>query len=215
MEHHFPVTRTARYFSHGTPSETTEHVWIVLHGYGQLAKYFLRGFSSLDEQKHYVIAPEGPHRFYLSGFDGRVGASWMTKEDRLTDIGDYVSYLDAVYEAILKPFDREKITVNVLGFSQGAATVSRWICNGKSNADNFILWAGIFPPDVQFEINKPIFDRMNVFLLVGDEDEFIQPEKVEKERALLDEQQVEYQFIAYQGQHRITPDALEALAIQL
>jgi predicted esterase len=215
MEHHFPVTRTARYFSQGKPSAETKHVWIVLHGYGQLASYFLRSFSSLDEQEHYVLAPEGPHRFYLSGFAGRVGASWMTKEDRLTDITDYVTYLDAFYKEVLQQFNRDEVTVNVLGFSQGAATVSRWISHGNSVADNFILWAGAFPSDVQFEINKPIFDRMNIFLLVGDADEFIKPERVAKERALLDENDVTYKFIPFEGPHKITPDALKTLVAHL
>ena len=90
--------KTARYYTLGTLSENTKTVWFVCHGYGQLANYFLRNFKLLENEKTFVISPEGFHRYYLNGFSGRVGASWMTKEDRLNDIADYVAYLDQLYE---------------------------------------------------------------------------------------------------------------------
>lgn len=214
-ENQLPITKTSRHFTHGNPTEKTKHVWIVLHGYGQLANYFLRWFESLDPETHFVVAPEGLHRFYLDGFSGRVGASWMTKEDRLTDIEDYCNYLDDVYKHVLQGFDSDKVVVNVLGFSQGAATVSRWICKGNAKPDNFILWAGVFPPDVQFEVNKPIFDGMKLFVVVGDDDEFITSERVEKERSLLDEQNVDYTFLEFEGKHKVDSAALAKLAANL
>ena len=36
-----------------------------MHGYGQLAEYFIRKFNVLEEQNICVIAPEGFSRFYL------------------------------------------------------------------------------------------------------------------------------------------------------
>ena len=36
------------------------------------------------------MAPEGLSRFYLEGFSGKVGATWMTREDRLNDIDNYL-----------------------------------------------------------------------------------------------------------------------------
>ena len=41
-------------------------VLYVLHGYGQLANFFIRKFEILRE-KYHIIAPEGMHRFYLNG----------------------------------------------------------------------------------------------------------------------------------------------------
>ncbi len=214
-ENHISVTRTARYYSHGSPSDATEQVWIVLHGYGFLASFFLRWFSSLDAEKNYVVAPEALNRFYMAGYDGRVGATWMTKEDRLSDIQDYVEYLDTLYEKLLAQFDRKKIIVNVLGFSQGAATVSRWISQGKSKPDNFVLWAGIFPPDIDFKKSGPIFDNLNLYVVMGDQDEFVSAERIEKERALLAEEGVSYDFIPYEGGHKVTTEVLNQLVAKL
>src|ERR1051325_10016453 len=49
-----------------------------------------------------LVAPEGLSRFYLSerATERRVGASWMTREDRLAEIADYLGYLDAVYDDV-------------------------------------------------------------------------------------------------------------------
>ena len=66
----------------------------VLHGYGQLAKYFIRKFNHLENV--IIVAPEGGHRFYLKDTSGRDGASWMTREARETDISDNIKYLNSL-----------------------------------------------------------------------------------------------------------------------
>ena len=74
--HSFSVPRTARWWSAG-PMEGTERkgTLFVLHGYGQLPEYFIRKFRPLSQAGWHVVAPEGAHRFYLQGTEGRVGAS--------------------------------------------------------------------------------------------------------------------------------------------
>ena len=67
------------------------------------------------------MAPEGLSRFYLDAGAGKVGASWMTKEDRAHEIEDYLSYLEQVRAAIIPP-----VPLTILGFSQGVATAARW-----------------------------------------------------------------------------------------
>src|SRR6266498_2098347 len=134
QEHHIGVTRTARYYTLGEISRGAGEVWFVCHGYGQLAARFLEKFRALDDGRRYLVAPEGLSRFYLSESpaERRVGASWMTREDRLTEIEDYLQYLDAVYADIFGWLDRTRVTVHALGFSQGASTVSRWAAMGKA-----------------------------------------------------------------------------------
>lgn len=211
QEHHFPVTRTARYYTHGEVSDKVEQVWFVLHGYGQLSGYFIRWFQSLDPDQHVVVAPEGLHRFYLQGFAGRVGASWMTKEDRLTDISDYVSYLDRLYAHIMQNFPDGQVKVNLLGFSQGSATVSRWLCNKQSKADRLILWAGVFPPDVPFEACEEALNGVDVYFACGDADEFINDDRLEKEQQVLVELGLDYTFLPFKGPHKVTEDGLQRL----
>ncbi|MGZ4117744.1 MAG: alpha/beta hydrolase, partial [Bacteroidia bacterium] len=176
------IPKTARYFILGEASEKIEQVWFVCHGYGQLANYFIQNFHALNDGTQLIIAPEGLHRFYWKEFSGRVVASWMTKEDRTSDIIDYVNYLDMVYAEVLAPFKGKKIKVNVLGFSQGAATAGRWMANNRSHADNLIIWAGAFPADLDFEKQKTIFNSMDNFIfVVGDDDQFINEEEIEKQ----------------------------------
>src|SRR2546425_1041706 len=88
QEHHLAVDKTARYYSLGEPGPATRQLWFVCHGYGQLAGRFLRHFEPLDDGSRVIIAPEGLSRFYLSESpaERRVGASWMTREDRLVEM---------------------------------------------------------------------------------------------------------------------------------
>ncbi|MEZ4763957.1 MAG: hypothetical protein R3C26_12480 [Calditrichia bacterium] len=39
-------------------------------------------------------------RFYLQSTNGRIGATWMTREDRENEIADYLAYLNNLSEAI-------------------------------------------------------------------------------------------------------------------
>src|SRR5690242_15478023 len=96
----FPFS--ARYFKLGEINEHTTEVWFVLHGQGQLAEFFIQKFKMLEDQNICVIAPEGLSRYYLEGYTGRVGATWMTKENRLMDINNYIQYLNAVYQTEFK-----------------------------------------------------------------------------------------------------------------
>src|SRR5881396_879853 len=134
QEHHLTVSRTARYFTLGESPRGVEEVWFACHGYAQLAGRFLEKLRVLEDRKRYVVAPEGLSRFYLteSPAERRVGASWMTREDRLHEIDDYVRYLDALYREVLGRVDGPAARVAALGFSQGTATVSRWAALGQS-----------------------------------------------------------------------------------
>src|SRR2546430_15583039 len=133
QERFLETPRAARYFTLGIP-ETAGDIWVVCHGYGHLASRFLEKFRALEAPGRCIVAPEGLSRFYLteSPSERRVGASWMTREDRLHEIADYVRYLDAVYREVLGRVEGPAARVTALGFSQGAATVSRWAALGQS-----------------------------------------------------------------------------------
>ena len=116
----------APYYTLGELDVATEHVWIICHGIGQRAKYFLKKFPPFPVGKHYVIAPQGLSRYYLSPAYDKVGASWMTREYREEEISNQGRYLDQVLETELGALPWERYKFNILGFSQGVATVSRW-----------------------------------------------------------------------------------------
>ena len=209
--HHLPVQRTARYVTLGNLDENTRHVWFVCHGYGQLATYFIKNFKVLDDGRNFVVAPEGLSRFYLKGFEGRIGATWMTKEDRLTEINDYVAYLDQLYDKVFENTAREQVKVHLLGFSQGAATVSRWIALGKVILDSWILWAGLFPPDLDFEINREKLLNARTFLVYGDDDPFRDEDKIKERHRIVENEGLQYETIHFKGNHEIPEAALKYL----
>ena len=106
MEVEFKHSKTYRY-EIINPSPSPELVIYVMHGYGQLAKFFIRKFQDLPNNIM-IIAPEGMHRFYLKESSGRVGASWMTKEARESDIKDNISWLDELDKQISEQYSVSK-----------------------------------------------------------------------------------------------------------
>lgn len=199
--HHIQVQKTTRYFVEGNAKANIDVY--ALHGYGQHPGFFLRKFLPLPEGVR-MIAPEGLHRYYLNGNYGRVGASWMTKEDRLHDIEDYVIYLDQVHEAITT----HQKTI-VLGFSQGAATAVRWVCQGKVHAHKLILWAGSFPQDLDLPSASQKLRSTELILVVGDNDEFIKQPAIKEVRKLLDQHAISYNLIEFKGGHDIDHPTFE------
>src|SRR2546427_12791548 len=151
QEHHLAVDKTARYYSLGEPGPATRQLWFVCHGYGQLAGRFLRHFEPLDDGSRVIIAPEGLSRFYLSESpaERRVGASWMTREDRLVEIEDYVRDLDAADDHLRGGMRSEPVSVHAIGFSQGGATGSRRAALGKEHRRRLGPWGGGVPPESQ------------------------------------------------------------------
>src|SRR5580692_2153135 len=138
-ENHIIVNKTARYYTLGELSENTGSVCLLLHGHGHNAKNFLGAFKPLWNESKLFVAPEGLNRYYLKGFSGNVGVTWMTREDRLNEIKDYIHYLDDLYEFL----ELEKFTgiITALGFSQGASTVTRWVAATAYRVDNVIVYA--------------------------------------------------------------------------
>src|SRR3989449_677119 len=215
-EHHIGVTRSARYFTLGDSSRGVGEVWFVCHGYGQLAARFLEKLRVLDDGRRYLVAPEGLSRFYLteSPTERRVGASWMTREDRLIEIDDYVPYLDAVYADVFRSLDRARVTVHALGYSQGAATVSRWVAMGKAKIDRVTLWGGEFPPDLDLTVDTVVgrLRAARLTLVYGRSDEFITAKIVETTTARPRQHGIPYKEIPFDGGHELNGAVRKDLA---
>lgn len=214
-QHHIRVERTLRYFSAGSPH--AKQRLIVLHGYSQHPKFFLRKMESLAGNDLQMVAPEGPHRFYVKGHSGRVGASWMTKEDRESDIADNHAYLEQLlhgYAASRLPSGAADATV-LLGFSQGAATAVRFFCATDQKINRLILWAGSFPPDLSLPHNREKLNVEGIDLVVGDADEFILSEHIVELQALFDREGIRYRLHRFPGGHDIDVSLLERLLKQV
>lgn len=211
-ERRLTVTRSARYFTLGRPER---EVWFVLHGYGQLAARFLPHFEALDDGTRLIVAPEGLSRFYLteSPTERRVGASWMTREDRLAEIADYVRYLGAVYADVLGSLEAARVRVTVLGFSQGAATACRWTTQGASRIDRVIVWGGEVPPDLDLTRAAEKLRAIRLALVYGSRDQFFTPKVVASTEARLRDHGIPYALHPFEGGHEIDADVLKRLAL--
>lgn len=205
------TTKTARYFVLGDFSEEIDEVWIVCHGYSQLAKYFLKKFECITSPNRLIIAPEGLHRFYTKGTSGRVGASWMTKEDRFTDINDYVIFLDNLLIDLNSKID-SKFKVKLLGFSQGAATACRWLSLGKTKIDSLILWGSVFPDDIDYFDKKNRFNNVNLKLVIGDKDEYYSENQIEEEISKMKSKSIQFELIKFSGNHDIYENPLKMVS---
>ncbi len=212
MDHEVKFNYSARYCKLGTINHQTKVLWFVLHGYGQLAQYFIEKFQVLNNMGHCVIAPEGLNRFYLKGFSGRVGATWMTREGRLKDIDNYINYLSSVY--LFEVPSDPAFKINILGFSQGAATASRWVTQSTLHFDSLILWAGIFPPDMNIVISKKRLYRKNVLWVFGSNDPFVSNEKLSVQKELAAGLGLSPKIITYRGDHDIDSKVLAKIAHQ-
>lgn len=182
--------------------------WLVLHGYGQLAAWFLRHFAVLDDGTRQFVAPEALSRFYLSLGNDRVGASWMTREDRQHEIDDTLDYLDALH-AHLTTDEQTPVPLHVFGFSQGANAASRWVCLRRPPATRLILWGGTFAHDLDLAAHRDLFDHLNVTFVVGDQDEFIPPDKLATEQERL--RDIPHTFVPYAGRHALYAEVLRTL----
>jgi len=204
QEHQFSTPRSARYFTLGSPQHAAD-VWLVCHGYGQLASRFLERFRPIEAERRCIVAPEGLSRFYLTEHpaERRVGATWMTREDRLHEIDDYVRYLDGVYGNVVPRSAR----VTALGFSQGTATVCRWAGLGSSRIDRLIVWGGEVPTDLDLKrLRVP-----SLTLVYGTRDELFTPKIIAATEERLRAHQIGYELMPFEGGHEIDETTLRRL----
>jgi predicted esterase len=219
-EHHIPVTRTARYYSLGREQARMTQLWIVCHGYGQLASAFVKQFEVLEDESILVVAPEALNRFYLDNPErphttaDRIGATWMTREDRLTEIDDYVRYLDALTTHVLTGVDRAAVRVRVLGFSQGAAAAARWIAFGSARVDELILWGSFLPPDLDLAAAHQRMSSLRLTLITGTRDKYASVQAAAEHESRLRDQGFECRRLVFDGGHRLDNETLRTLAAE-
>lgn len=200
----------AVYYQSESISSSTKEVWFVLHGYGQLPQYFIRKFKGISDKERIIVAPGGLSRFYLDGFSGRVGATWMTKEERLLDIDNYINYLNSVAAEVLNDAS-EDVRITLLGFSQGSATVCRWVDKLNFNFERLILHSGAFPPDIDFSGLGKKLKKKKVYMVRGDNDEFINEERKNEQQTLIEKLNVKVEQIEFAGKHDIHVETLKKI----
>ena len=213
----FPTRRTGRCAVRGpADAANVRELWIVLHGYGQLASRFVGGFGAIDDGSRLLVAPEALSRFYdartplASHAAAEVGASWMTREDRADEIEDQAHWLEQVLETYRARVG-VGVPVTVLGFSQGAAAASRWVARGGVAPAHLICWGASLPPELDLTAGAPL-GRTRCTVVVGERDVFVTAELIASERARLDAAGFAYAFERFAGGHRLDDATLARVA---
>lgn len=212
-EHEIVVSRRARYYTVGEP-RTADEIWVVLHGYGQLADEFLTLFEPLVSESRAIVAPEALNRYYKdagdsgSHADTPVGTTWMTRRHREAEIADYVAYLDKLAAAV-RP---EGARLGVIAFSQGTATAWRWVALGSSAFDRIVMWAGAMPPDLDLPRYGSRFPARGVDVVYGTGDSLIPWIDADAQRQRLLAAGIRLAVRTFDGNHRLDrPTLLEVV----
>jgi predicted esterase len=195
------------------PTGKENEVWIVLHGYGQLAEFFIRRFLPHASAERLFIAPEGTNHSYLKDFQGRVGANWMTSYNREAAIANNHRYLNRMMEEVLSAFEQVP-RIHLLGFSQGAATGTRWASQWKGTLDSLILWGGGFAHDLALELAKEKFASTEVILVHGLEDELVTEESKKRQEELLLVLGKPLKLLTFSGGHELESQMVERIINQ-
>ena len=213
QEHRIATKRRARYYTiGGGGGERLDEMWVVLHGFGQLAAEFIGYFKSIAAPNRLIVAPEALNRYYVTpGTSGRtkdakVGTAWMTRLDRDNEIADYIDFLDAVHVETVAQAPR----VTALGFSQGVATTCRWVAAGHARVDRLIAWAGQLPSDVDPSVYAKLSGGLT--LVHGTTDEYATWIAEGDHNARLAAAGVTPRMITFEGGHRMDRLTLDQIA---
>lgn len=200
------TTKTARYFTLGELSPNTKEIWIVLHGYAQLASDFIKPFEVIAAESRFIVAPEGLNKFYAKGFGGKPAATWMTSEMREEEILDYINFFNVLCETLGVHKHGAKIVL--LGFSQGVATASRWLHQTSIPIDRFIIYSGEIALELQSPVSPSLLSTPLIYI-TGTQDKLISAEKLDSVKKWM--AQLNATLIEFDGGHEIKEDVLAKL----
>jgi predicted esterase len=207
--HRLQTARTGRYHTLGDVARASE-LWFLLHGYGQSAADLLERCAALAAPQRALVAPEALSRFYLRRGTGTVGASWMTREERASEIADVVRYLDAVW-ARVRAEHGGALTLSALGFSQGGAAAARWAVLGAAPVATVVSFACPLPPDLDLAVCAARARAVRWAFALGDGDESIERAAFDAGLARLRTAGIEPDVARFAGGHALEGATLARL----
>lgn len=192
------VSRHARIGVVGDPA-TAAQAWLILHGYGMLARGILHWFRGAERADRLLIAPEGLSRFYTELSDAKraVGASWVTREDLANELEDQREYLDRVITELVPG----AMPLHVHGFSQGVSVGARWCVGTERRVARLVCWAGAMPEDVTADGLKRALGAEPLHLVVGNRDSRVPPARIEADAERLGAAGVDVKMHRFEGGH--------------
>lgn len=207
----------APFYTNGPLSKEHTHLWFAFHGYGQLADHFMKRFDILDIGQHHIVACQGLSRFYLDAEYKKIGASWMTRLDREIDIIHQQRYISQVFHNRISKVGSsiDKMKLNYFAFSQGGATLLRWLKEFKPRVDNLIMWAADFPKEFTKEDFSFLRKDSNFFIVLGDKDPYRTMIDINRQKDLVESINCNSEIITFDGGHHVRRDVLNQLINKL
>ncbi len=167
-----PVARTIATSVHGryvVRDGPPDRALIGFHGYAETAEIHLAELMKIRGIEAWsVVSIQALHPFYPAG---KIGASWMTSQDRDLAIADNIEYVRRVVATFPKPR-----TLVFAGFSQGAAMAYR--AAASVACSGVIALGGDVPPDALSNLPPVLIGR-------GTRDEWYTIEKFENDLDVL------------------------------
>lgn len=187
---------------------SVEPPWPVLvgfHGYAENAADQLSALARIPGAGEWLlVAVQALHPFYARR-EGRVVASWMTRDDRDLAIADNLDYIGRVIGQVERAH-RTRPALVFSGFSQGGAMAYRAAASYR--ADGLIILAADVPLDVIAQRRVPL---PPVLIGRGVEDDWYTEAKQAADIAALARIGVHVDACVFQGGHEWT-DAFQVAA---
>lgn len=210
MKYSFKYQHIAHYRTSHVVNRNEKEILIALHGYGQLSEYFLKKFEPIFNEERLIVIPEATNYAYLEGFSGRVGANWMTRHERESAISNNHDYLNGLLENILLKYSKKPI-IKVLGFSQGAATATRWVSQLPMSVDSLILWSGGFAHDLNLQETGDKLKDTEIMIVLGNNDNLITPESIQKQDEFISMLPLKVKKLQFEGGHDLNIPLLQKI----
>ena len=74
--------------------------------------------------------------------------------------------------------------------------------------ERVILWAGLFPPDLDFVKGNTVLSRVKTYMVIGNDDPFLTPDRIKEFDQLAAQLGIQPEKITFEGKHEINEEVL-------
>jgi predicted esterase len=168
---------------------------IGFHGYGEDAEANLTMMQHIPGVKQWLCcAMQALHLFYAR--NAKVGASWMTSQDRELRIQENIRYVNAVVSDLKKSYPMSDVLV-YFGFSQGTAMACRAALLGQYPPSGVMLLGGDIPPDLN-DLNR----MSRILIGRGNSDRMYALKKWQQDLSRIEQSQLNVYISTFDAGHK-------------
>jgi predicted esterase len=88
----------------------------------------------------------------------------------------------------------------------------RWAVQKSVQFDQLIIWAGIIPPDLNFDLGREHFHDKSIVITYGKEDPYIKEDHLKEQRTAIQNLGISPKEIIFDGGHDIDPETLSRIS---